>query len=504
MRRNAILAAILALGLVGCGNFRDLFSAHADLAADAGGQQLSAQRLAQIMSSGKGVRINSETANFVANVWVDYALLGQAVAQGKLPVDSASVAEAVWPEISELKGTHWHDTLMTRRAGVSDAAIDSLYKAPDLRVLQHILFGARSTEPAAQKAAARTKAQAALARIRKGAAFDKLASELSDDPGSKADGGFLPPSPKGRFVPAFDSVGWTLGPGQVSGLVETPFGYHIIKRPSKAEARGRLQGYLEERASGRLDSLYMDSLATANKVEVVAGAPTSMRQASDAPEEHRNSSETLVRYTGGQLTVKDYLRWVRALPPQYTSQLKSSDDTTLTRFAKILTQNVLLIRDADRNKITITPVEWASLKQRYESQLDTLKTEMDLQTADVRDPSVSLAEREKVASLKVERYFDQLVAGKTRLRPLPSALATLLRERLPYAIHDAGVNRAVEIAQDLKAKADSAAPKGPMQRAPGGPPIPGGAPQPGARAPGAQPGTPAPTTPAPPAEKPKP
>ena len=129
--------------------------------------------------------------------------------------------------------------------------------------------------------------------------------------------------------------------------------------------QARLVKYLGESSGARLDSLYMDSLATANKIEVVSGAPTSMRQASDAPEEHRNSTETLVRYSGGQLTVKDYLRWVRALPPQYTSQLKSSDDTTLTRFAKILTQNVLLIRDAEQNKITISPVEWASLKQRY-------------------------------------------------------------------------------------------------------------------------------------------
>ena len=492
MRRNTILAAVLAIGLLaGCGNFRDLFSAHADLAAEAAGQQLSAKRLAEIMSAGKGVRVNHESAVFVANVWVDYALLGQAVAQGKLPVDSASVAEAVWPEISELKGTHWHDTLMTRRTGVSDKAIDSLYQAPDVRVLQHILFSARANASPADKAAAKAKADATLARIRKGAPFDKLASELSQDPGSKADGGYLPPSPKGRFVPVFDSVGWTLGPGQVSSVVETPFGYHIIKRPSRDEARSRLETYLQERAGARLDSLYMDSLAVANKIQVVSGAPTTMRQASDAPDEHRNSTETLVRYTGGEFTVKDYLRWVRALPPQYTAQLKSADDSMLNKFAKILTQNVLLIRDADRNKITISPEEWVSLKQRYESQLDTLKTEMDLQSADLRDSSIALPEREKVAGLKVERYFDGLVAGKTRLRPLPSALATLLRDRMPYAVHDAGVNRAVELAEDLKAKSDSAEPKGPMQRAPGGPPIPGGAPQPGAPRPGAsQPGAP--------------
>ena len=57
MRRNVILVAVLATGLLGCSSFRDLFSAHADVAAEAGSQQLPAQRLAQILSSGgKGVK----------------------------------------------------------------------------------------------------------------------------------------------------------------------------------------------------------------------------------------------------------------------------------------------------------------------------------------------------------------------------------------------------------------------------------------------------------------
>jgi hypothetical protein len=495
MRRNVILVAVLASGLVGCGNFRDLFSAHADVAAEAAGQQLPAQRLAQILGAGgKGVQLNRQTADFVTNVWVDYALLGQAVARGKLPVDSASVAEAVWPEISELKGTHWHDTLMSRRTSASEAQVDSLYRAPDTRVLQHILFSARANAAPQERAASRSKAQAALVQIRKGASFDKLAAELSEDPGSKADSGYLPPSPKGRFVPAFDSAGWSLQPGQVSGLVETPFGYHIIKRPSMDEARSHLTDYLAERAGVRLDSLYMDSLATANKIEVLSSAPAAMRQAAEDPDQSRKSDKALVKYTGGALTVQEYLRWLRALPPQYTQQLHEANDTVLTKFARILTQNVLLLREADGNKIAITPLEWAALKQRYEGQLDTLRTEMDLQGGDLTDSSIALNEREKVAGLKVERYFDKLIDGKTRLRPLPSALATLLRERLPYSIHEAGVSRALELASEQKAKADSAAPKGGMQRAPGGPPVPGMQMQPGTKP---APGQAAPTQPAP-------
>ena len=70
-----------------------------------------------------------------------------------------------------------------------------------------------------------------------------------------------------------------------------------------------------------------------------------------------------------------------------------------------------------------------------------------------------------MAALKVERYFDQLIDGKRRLRPLPSALATLLRERLPYRVHDAGVNRAIEIAEARRRKADSRRRRtAPMQR----------------------------------------
>lgn len=495
MRRIMTLAGLLVpslligLGSAGCSSFRDLFSAHADVAAEAGGQELPAKRLAQIMSSaGKGVRINRETADFVANVWVDYALLGQAVAQDKVPLDSASVTEVVWPEISEIKGVRWHDTLMARRGAFPDSSVDSLYRVPDMRTIQHILFAARANSTPAVKDSAKRQAEQALAKIRKGAPFNQLAATLSADVGSAADSGFLPPSPRGRFVPAFDSVAWSLEPGQVSGLVETPFGYHIIKRPTLAEARGRLSDFLLERVGQHLDSLYMDSLASANKVEVLTSAPAAMRAAAESPDELRRSTKELVRFNGGALTIQEYLRWMRALPPQYAAQLKSSNDTMLIHFAKILTQNLLLLREADAGKVALTSLEWAELQRKYLGQLDTLKAEMSLNQSDLTDASTPVAEREKLAQLRVERYFDQLIAGKTKLRPLPSALATLLRERLPYRVHDAGISRGVEMATEMKAKADSAAPPGAMQRAPGPPPIPlpngaSSAPQPGAAAP---------------------
>jgi hypothetical protein len=412
MRRSVLIAVLLlAASLTACSSFRDLFSAHADLAAEAGAQRLTPERLGQMMSSGKGIRPNRESANFVANVWVDYALFSQAVAEGKLPLDSASIAQAMWPQLAELRGSHWHDSLMARRSDIAPNAADSVYRGNELRVLQHILYRVPPNAVPEVRNVARKKAEGTLARIKRGADFSELASQLSEDPGSKQDRGFLPPSPKGRFVPAFDSAGWALAPGATSGVVETPFGYHIIKRPAADAVRDRLTAYLVQSAGARLDSIYMDSLAIQNQIKIAKGAAKTMRAAPDNPDEARRSKKKLATFKGGELTVGEFMRWIQALPPQYAAQLKQADDSMLTQFARVLTQNMLLLRQADSAKIQVTPAEWTAMATNYRSQLDTLRAEMGLDTAALWDSTVATADRNRVATLKVDQYFDRLVSG---------------------------------------------------------------------------------------------
>jgi len=68
-----------------------------------------------------------------------------------------------------------------------------------------------------------------IARLKAGEDFADLAAELSQDPGSAANGGDLGFVPRGRFVPEFDEVVFTLPVGQVSDPVQTQFGWHIIE-----------------------------------------------------------------------------------------------------------------------------------------------------------------------------------------------------------------------------------------------------------------------------------
>lgn len=101
--------------------------------------------------------------------------------------------------------------------------------------VRHILvkFGGEKPE---EKEASKTKAQGLLDRVKKGEDFAKLAKEFSDDPGSKDKGGMYPGEMVEQFVEPFRKAVESVKPGElVQDLVETQFGYHIIKRDSASK-----------------------------------------------------------------------------------------------------------------------------------------------------------------------------------------------------------------------------------------------------------------------------
>ncbi len=152
---------------------------------------------------------------------------------------------------------------------VSDAEIESYYKEHQAEFeeaqIRHILIGTEGPEHSEDdghghtkeevakqpkglsKEEARKKAQSILDRIRAGEDFAKLAGENSDDTESKKMGGLLAKDDSGSedskyvqkgsgLVPEFENAAFALKPGEISGLVETDFGFHIIKVDNKRTA----------------------------------------------------------------------------------------------------------------------------------------------------------------------------------------------------------------------------------------------------------------------------
>jgi peptidyl-prolyl cis-trans isomerase C len=170
------------------------------------------------------------------------------------------------------------------KLAVTDADLDTFYKAnPDQFKEQetvrasHILFSVAKDAAPAAKLATKTEAEGVLKRVKAGEDFAALAKQYSKDPGSAAVGGDLNFFPKGQMVPPFDAAAFAMKPGDISDLVETDFGYHIIKLTEKrtgrtvplAEVKDRLSEFLKQRKQQELVQQYLLGLKTKYKVEVL-------------------------------------------------------------------------------------------------------------------------------------------------------------------------------------------------------------------------------------------
>ena len=106
----------------------------------------------------------------------------------------------------------------------------SRYTDAEERRASHILIKSEASMPADARAKAKVRAEALLAEVRKTpAAFADLARKNSEDPGSAASGGDLDFFGKGAMVKPFEDAAFAMKPGEIANLVETDFGYHIIR-----------------------------------------------------------------------------------------------------------------------------------------------------------------------------------------------------------------------------------------------------------------------------------
>ena len=116
------------------------------------------------------------------------------------------------------------------------------YQVPEEVKVRHILIKVPENADAKTDQAAKQKAEDLLKQIKAGADFATLAKKYSDDPGSKAQGGELGFIQRGVTVPAFEKAAFALQPGEISGVVKTQFGYHIIKAEAKQAAHTKSLG----------------------------------------------------------------------------------------------------------------------------------------------------------------------------------------------------------------------------------------------------------------------
>jgi len=139
-----------------------------------------------------------------------------------LVADQAKMAESMTVTDAQLRAAY-------------AASMDS-FRTPERVKVRHILLMTQGKSDAEKKAAL-TKAQDLLKQVKSGADFAELAKKNSQDPGSAQNGGDLGFIVKGQTVPPFEKFAFSAKPNEISDLVTTEYGYHIIQMEEKQPAR---------------------------------------------------------------------------------------------------------------------------------------------------------------------------------------------------------------------------------------------------------------------------
>ena len=164
------------------------------------------------------------------------------------------------------------------------------FEQPEMVHARHILLmtmdpATRTPLPADQQQAKRKQIDDLLKRIRGGTDFAVLAKQYSEDPGSKDNGGELPAFSRGQMVPEFEAAAFSLTNNQVSDVVTTTYGYHIIKLTDKIPAKkialtdkvplsdmtvaAKIKDFLTQQKAGKLAPAYMDKLKKAADAQIL-------------------------------------------------------------------------------------------------------------------------------------------------------------------------------------------------------------------------------------------
>lgn len=188
--------------------------------------------------------------------------------------DEPSMAKTfLMPERADVQYVVLDLEALKQRATVSEEDVRKAYTdgidrfiQPEERRASHILIKAEKSAPAAERQAAKAKADQLLAEVNKNPAqFAELAKKNSEDPGSAVNGGDLEFFGRGAMVKPFEDAAFSLKKGQISGVVESDFGYHIIQltdvRGGEAQPFDSVRAQVEdELRKQQAEKLYAESI----------------------------------------------------------------------------------------------------------------------------------------------------------------------------------------------------------------------------------------------------
>jgi parvulin-like peptidyl-prolyl isomerase len=456
MRYPVLFAVGTAGVLLGCDSLSGALSAHEDVVAKAGSQELTVERLATLLGNSQAP-LRKDIAKTVADVWVDYQLIALAAAKNDSLDDPKLIDDAMWSAISGAKIRKFYDQVSKSWSRGDSTKDESLYNSGEILAARHILISTPQGASPADVEAARRKAESLRSQATP-ANFESLAKKNSEEPNAAQTGGALPFFTTGQMVPQFEQAVRALKPGEISPVVRTQFGFHVIYRPSYREIAAQFAPAARSRALQVSESTYMAAAESGAKVDVKKSAISTVRAVAANLDAHRDDKTVIASTKYGDFTAADLARWVAAVPKsaQLRTQIAQAPDTLMPNFIRNVIRNEIVSNQADSAKIQVDSAELNEMRRAFRATLQNAWAGLGVQPRTLADSAKSEADRVRLATARVESYFEKLLSQQAQFVEVPPPLEFAVRKKYDYKINEAGIDRAVERALKVRASSDSA------------------------------------------------
>ena len=438
MRSFRFLAAVIVvLALGACGGAMSVEEAReADIVAVNGVTLDGATLERLLLSAPSQVPPGVEAASVYVSAFIDAALLRQALVRGTPITDSAIVMRAIMPDA--VRGQIL--TLLQQRKeilpAVTDAQADSLARLGAVRVFQHILFRIEDPQDTATVTAALRRLEGIAAELGGGADFATMAQRVSEDSATGPSGGYLPALtrrelPQGRLA----DFAWALQPGEISQVVGSPAGIHILRRVPTVDARPALKEWLVPRLARRADSLWADSLTSARQLTLGDNVPERLREM--AVEPFRGGGDApFATWQGGDLSAEEVRSWIGVMPVVERATLPFTSDSAANLMVTQLAEREIVFEAASPQGERVTPAAWEALAPQYR-QVIAAMIEQYRDALVVGDSSAA-----------VRQFVSDLTSGGLPYRPMPGALGHVLRSDADITINQPALDAIIRSASE--------------------------------------------------------
>jgi len=416
----------------------------AGLVARAGDYELTVDDAVTLLVDEESLPGQASVVRSLAELWADYILLAEAVADDST-FANVEFGGLIQPLLDQMMVLELRDSVIKVDTAITPDELERLY-AEDASTVQlrarHILLTYPPQASQAQRDSVREELEGLRARIVGGASFEQMARTYSQDPGTASDGGDLGYFGRGDMVAPFEDAAMQMEPGQISEVVQTPLGLHLIQLvdrrvPSFADVSTDFRQFVLAQRNATAESTFVADLEGRASPMVVDGAVGVARELARSPETRltgRAADRALVQWDGGTFTAGELLGLLRAEQPALRDEVIRGTDEDLEGFLLAQARRELLVEEAHRAGLDPTPARIDSLETEARRQLRTAARSIGLMTLD-QAPGEA---RERAIARAARKALADNLSGATRIVPL-GLVGFQLREGVPIVIFDAGI-----------------------------------------------------------------